>query len=185
MFDWLLIYFVDVCWMSTASTLPLRMLYKHLGVVHIKQTHFYILIIQLTNGRQIYFSRQRLSSLKPTADFHLVSLKLAVCIRLYAGDTWCEVHGFNKNIAVNFNLNVFLTSIDTMLIYSDTFGICQYFHSQDDIGELLLSKILRSTKSSVHCSPIWNGCWQTPMKLINSEVYKLFFILDLRFSHWC
>jgi hypothetical protein len=81
------------------------------------------------------------------------------CVRLYAGDVWYEVYEFNKNIAVNFNLNVFLTFIDTMLIHSDTFGICRYFHSWDDIGELLLSKILRSTKSSVHCSPIWNGCW--------------------------
>jgi len=59
-----------------------------------------------------------------------------------------------QKTAVNFNLNVFLTSIDTMLIYSDTFGICQYFHSWDDIEELLLSKILRSTKPSVYCSPI-------------------------------
>jgi len=105
-------------------------------------------------GSRFYVSRQRLSSLKPVADFHLVSLKLTVCISLYAGDMWYEVHELNKNTAVNCNLNVFLTSIDTMPIYSDTFGICQYFHSQDDIGELLLSKILRSTKSSVHCSPI-------------------------------
>lgn len=77
-----------------------------------------------------------------------------MCIRLYASDMWYEVLEFNKNIAVNFNLNVFLTSIDTMLIYSDTFGICQYFNSWDDIGELLLPKTLRSPKSSVYCSPI-------------------------------
>ena len=91
-----------------------------------------------------------------------------MCNRLYAGDMWYEVHEFSKYIAVNFNLNVFLTLIYTMLIYSDTFGICHYFHSCDDIGELLLSKILRSTKSSFHCNLKWNGCWhRIPVKLIN------------------
>jgi len=46
--------------MSTASTLPLRMLYKHWGVVGIKQTHFYILVIQLTNGKQILFFKAKI-----------------------------------------------------------------------------------------------------------------------------
>jgi hypothetical protein len=46
--------------MSTASALPLRMLCKHLGVVDIKQTHFYILIIQLTNWKQILFFKAKI-----------------------------------------------------------------------------------------------------------------------------